>query len=767
MTRPIVRTLRPKGLRIPAAFVLALALALGASQPAAAQQADPRVEAWLHHGIAAVHTASPTAPRVRLLDADGNLRAEGRVGAVGAEGRWPVDFNPDAALDFERPRILIRPGDHVEVELAGQTFQHRVPDLVASAYPERGTVEGRAPAGTTFLAVLAHRDPAWFEAPHDFPIQTRLAPAGDFVFDLSGVAPIGPGYWAEVAAVDAAGHLTVLQIAPPSITLADSQAFAILRADAGLAPRLTTRSRIGTELFRSAPAYALGGVIYAVLLAPDGNPDFGIYQPEEGERIQLLLGEDPETEPALDEVLPRALASIDPRTTSVWGLAPAGARISIDLARRPGASQSALSTVDDSGRFAVDLASGGSIPDGAEASIQVYPGGALARVARALVPVLEIPFYGAQLGGSIPGWGDMQVELLDAEGQRLARLSSTADLLGRIQVDLRDRQGQPLRIEPGQQLRIDPELGRALDLIIPPLRVEVDAVGGLLRGQGPPDGARLRATAYQREASIFDFAPYTAEAIDFEGRIEPSGDGSFQLACPEPDCLLSYGRLGLRTPEARFELPWLEAPIVGLGVSDRVANGRATAGLDLSITARDAAGAQLGMLAGRSVPLAADSLPGWNLPLSDLYPEGMASGDRVEIGIGQDAPIALTIPDFDWQADVAADRVAGRAPPGRLVAVVAFARGELDQRPDASVATGLVGLGGRWQAEFADFDLRAGDDLEIYLFEAAGRFLWWSEDAIPGPDPSPTSPVPTASPTPTASPVAPSREIYLPRLQRP
>ncbi|MCB0217856.1 MAG: hypothetical protein H6648_06580 [Caldilineae bacterium] len=746
-------------------LVLAVTLATGAARPAAAQQADPRIEAWLFHSIAGIHGASTRPPEVRLLAPDGSQRALGRVGARSAEGRWPVDFSPDTP--FGEPRVLTRPGDRIEVRLDGQRIEHVVPALEASADEAEDAILGQAPAGTVLVAALLHRDPAWYSAPSDYPVKTAPNPGGAFRFDFAGEADIRAGYWAEAAAVDGAGHLTILQLAPPAVTLADTQAFAILRADAGRSPVLSTRNRIDTELFRSGPAYALGGALYAVLMVPDGNPDFGIYRPTEGERVLLQLDPSPATEPILDEPLPRALASIDASAGTVWGYAPAGARVDVQLTERGSDSRGRGLSADAAGRFEADF--GAPIGDpAAEASVQVHPGGGLARVARARAPDLELLLYANHLSGSVPGWGRLRLEHRDAADRLLAWLELEAGPEGELEADLLDAGGAATRFEPGSRLIVAPELGRRLELEIPRLTADANPAERRLEGLAPA-GARLVMQAYQREPSIFDGQPFAADRIEVSG--QAAADGRFALVCPTADCLLGYGTLQLVDRPLRYTLQWLASPIVGIGVTQRAATGRASAGLPLALHALDARGQPRASLEGLTGPLAPDSLPGWDIDLAPLYPEGIVSGDRIALRVG-DRDDAIEVPDFDWDADVATNRVVGRGPAGRLVAVVAFARGLPMQRPANALATTLVGPLGRWQADFEGFDLRAGDDLELYVFDRADRFLWWAQDAIPGIDPPTATTAPTgtvtAGPRPSATPSAPATwpSLYLPRLLR-
>lgn len=745
-------------------------LLFAAAGPASAQQADPRFEVWLYHSIAGIHTASASRPSwVRLLDPAGELRAEGSLGKRGADGRWPVEFSPEAS--FDNPRILAQPGDRIEVELDGLVSGYTLPEFSASADVGGDLVTGRAPAGTVAVASLLHRDPSWFDAPADYALETQLNLGGAFRFDYSGKADIQPGYFGEAAAIDAAGNLTIFQYAPPSVSLADRQAFAVLRADAGQAPILSTRNRIGTELFRSAPAVPLGGALYAVLMLQDGNPDFGVYQPAEGEQVALLLDPDPGAEPVIDEPLPRALGSIDAAAGMVWGLAPAGARITLQLG-----TETRLTQADPDGSWQVDFGRPG-LPLETEANFLVYPGGALARSAVARVPLLDLALHGNQLAGSIGGWGPTRIEVRDPAGSLLGWTEVDAGQTGQVAAQLQDASGRPAWFSPGARVVVEPAIGRRSEIAVPPMEAEADEARRALEGEAPPDRP-LSALAYAREPNIFEAIPFDEAFTLLEGRSD--GQGRFRLACGPADCGTRYGILSALTPAARFSLHWMEQPILGLGISQRIALGRATAGLAVRVTPLDDEGQAGAVLEETVRPRIPEAFPSFEIPLADAWPEGIAAGDRLRLRVGETLH-EIEVPDFSWQADVASNTVVGRGPAGRVVVALALARGSSDRPPNA-IQTALVGPLGNWQLRFDGFDLRSGDDLELYLFERADRFLWWNENAIQGVDPPtatplPSTAVPTATPSgtpivpPTAAPTAGGRtpmpegsSLYLPAL---
>jgi hypothetical protein len=761
------------GLR-PGLVIALLWLLLSPANPARAQQADPRIEAWLYHSIAGIHTASANPPTsVRLLDGAGGLRAEGTLGARGADGRWPVEFSPDASI--ENPRILAQPGDRIEVELDGVVSGYTLPEFSAHADVGSDRVSGQAPAGTVAVASLLHRDPSWFDAPTDYALETQLNLGGAFSFDYSGKADIQPGYFGESAAIDAAGNLIIFQYAAPSVTLADRQAFAVLRADSGQTPILSTRNRIGTELFRSAPAIPLGGALYAVLMLQDGNPDFGVYQPAEGEQVALLLDPEPGAQPVVDEPLPRALGSIDAAVGAVWGLAPAGARLSVQLG-----SQTRLARADTEGAWQVDFGQPDLALD-AEASFLVYPGQALARTAIAGVPLLDLALHGNQLAGSIGGWGLARIEVRDAGGSLLGWTEVDAGQTGQVAAQLQDASGQPAWFSPGDRIIVEPELGRRSEIAVPPLEAAPDEARRALQGIAPANKP-LSALAYAREPNIFEATPFDEAFTLLEGRSD--GQGSFRLACGAPaDCGTRYGILSALLPGARLSLHWMEQPIVGLGISQRIALGRATSGLGVSVTPLGPAGEAGDRLQEVVRPRILESFPSWEIPLADAWPEGIQAGDRLRLRVGETAH-EIEVPDFSWQADVAQNTVTGTGPAGRVVVALTLARGASDRPPNA-IQTTLIGPLGNWQLRFDGFDLRSGDDLELYLFERSDRFLWWNENAIQGVDPPTATPLPStvvptasASGTPIVSPTAvptaggqtPAPEgssLYLPALQRP
>jgi hypothetical protein len=214
----------------------------------------------------------------------------------------------------------------------------------------------------------------------------------------------------------------------------------------------------------------------------------------------------------------------------------------------------------------------------------------------------------------------------------------------------------------------------------------------------------------------------------------------------------------------------LRPPKVKLFDAERNAIGRASAGLPVTVEPLDESGQPRAIFEGIVKPTSVGGLPSFEVPLFDFYPDGVKAGDQMRLGVGGRSYL-FDVPDFEWQADVLTDSVIGRGPANLPLAIVAYARDMSVRRADTSITQGVIGPRGIWGLGFGGFDLRAGDDLELYLFDAE-KFLWWSEDAIAGPI-EPT-PVPTARPTiePTSTPEpTPTAEpqgwmIYLPRAER-
>jgi hypothetical protein len=208
-------------------------------------------------------------------------------------------------------------------------------------------------------------------------------------------------------------------------------------------------------------------------------------------------------------------------------------------------------------------------------------------------------------------------------------------------------------------------------------------------------------------------------------------------------------------------MEWLDAPTNILAVSLGNAIGRLTAGEAVELALFDPDGSERAVLESVGRPGPGGQLPGWEIPLVDLWPDGIPVGAMLRVRTG-DTVRQDVVPELTWTANTRANTVSGTGPPLQPMLVLAIAPPG-DNR-GARAVNAAIGANGRWSVRLP-FDFQSGDDLYIYVLGEGGNILQWYEGAVLGNDPSPTPPptatlVPDATPTPTATP--PGRVLWLP-----
>lgn len=758
---------------------LALLLAAIARPPAdgrptaVAQGTDPQLDVWIHQSIVGIKTAATNHPRLRLFDAEGRLRAQVSAGGQWGGGRWQLDLSAGRPVE---QRVHTEPGDLLEVEIDGALTRIEVPVITASADAALDRVQGELPPGMLAVFVALHRDTNILEGPADITPKSGIPDLERrYSVDFRGEVDLGPGVWGEVAAVARAGHVFVQPFALPMVSLDAAAAIALLRADPQVGDlRLVSRNNLGADLFASGPAYALGGSLYAVPLLPGGLPENGVYRPAPGEALVIVT---PRGELPVGPV-PRLLVGLDGDGLRAYGHADAAARLAISLDRDGDgqADENAVTTAAADGSFAQAFAP--ALQRQAKARILAWAGRGVARLETAVLPELLVRLYGHVVTGSLAGWGRVKVEHLDTVGRQLAWTEVETDPAGFLLAELRSGRGQNSAFRPGERLRLSPAIGEVLDLVVPLVSAAVDAPGGRQLSGEAPAGARLDSAVYHSAPDFFGPQPFQEDNLLLSG--QAGADGRYRLTCGAPPCAMYYGLLAAHHGPAAWILEWVDQPIVGIGVSDRTSLGRATAGQPVRLSLVEGAGQERLLAEDLVRPQINGQLPQWLMDLSTALPDGVAAGQSLRLEVGE-RRYDFLVPALSFSADNRDDTVRGKAPPLKALVAAGFARGDLQGRAPAGNATTLSGLTGDFQTSLGGFDLRAGDDVEVYLFEGLDRFLWWSERGIPSlgpepvrPTPSPpaASPSPSAGRTPSPSPGRPTdaapatRRLSLPRLGR-
>jgi hypothetical protein len=763
------------GLRLSGRCLLIATLVLTVSArlarpPVAAQTAGPVLDLSLYNYVLGIQTGSANPPSVRVVGSDGKLRSETRAEGRPTNGRWRVEL---PGLSDPQTRILLRPGDRIEVGLDGRSTVLTLPELAAEADVSGDVVNGRAGPGIRSARIALHRDANWFAPPNELGTHpVAMAEDGRFRLDLAGQVDLAPGYYGELIGRTAAGHSVSFGFAPPAITFSGTGPAAYVRANADTRPVLTLRNRIDTELFRSGLGIPIGSALFRVDLYQNGNPDFGAYRPSDGEQVGVEL----DGLLRLDERLPRALGSIDRASSTVWGLTEPGAALLLALSGD--GSPARRLVADAEGHFAVDFA-GANLAADTTADFVAWPGGSVARLGRATPPLQQVILYDNEVRGRLPGWGDFRAELWRAGRLREWRESRTT-VDGGFAIEFRDAAGQESSIQPDDRILIEPELGRRLELEVPLVTAEVDAAAQRLYGIAPA-GSSFPSRVYYNPVSILDPDPFDRETYQVL-TTQTDAEGRYQIECDGPPCEMRYGYLGVPVADAQYFLLWLRRPVIGIGVTDRVVGGRGTAGLPVSGRVQGEAGGPQFAFEQRFRPLAFQ-MPAWELDLSPQFPSGIPSGLRMQIDVNEQR-FDLEVPRFEMLADAPRNAVSGVGPPGLQVSVVAYARGDDAARRGARSGNMSIPASGRWTVQFNNFDLKTGDDIEAFVVDD-DRYYRWTEDAIAGPAlptaapsrtprPLPTDPPtdpPTSEPSPTPRPM-PTDEIvqriqrYLPSLGR-
>ena len=723
------------------------------------QDQDPQLELWLFQRFIGVRTASNTAPLLRVFDAEGNQKSDTSAQGRKSGGRWQIDLNPQARNDSP---TLLEPGDRVEVEIAGKVTSLDVPLLSASADVETDHVHGTLPEGALGAAVLLRRNSNFFAEPHIYDAATGLAKAdGSYEIDLSGTADIEAGYYGEAFTQIEGGHVLIASFAPPAVIFHAIEPFAVVYGDGGDPPVLTTQDE-GTELYYSGPARPLGGANYLAYLGPNGNLDFETYEPQTGVEVVVLKDETP----ILRAPLPQSLAGYDSQTGELWGHAEPGAVIRVGIP-----NDTPLDAVaGEDGDFSFDL-SGVRIGEDAPLTVVIHEHQGVARATRAVRPRVTSYLYGQEFGGFIAGWGTVLIEQY-REGERLTWDEPSPSPDGEFYSELRGPRGEQAVVSPGDRILIRPEIGRQVEIEVPALGGESSADVRSFLGNTTANTPVLMY-AYDRSPNFFDNQPYN-QVFDRQLETTSDAEGVFNFSCEgeEEDCRYGYGFLGARQGPHLFALKWTNRALFGLSVDAVSTTGRATAGKPVRVIPLGPNDEVLEEQAITSVIRARQrqALPRFDLDLEELFPEGLSVGQGLRVIIGEEIT-DFRIPEVTWKAQVGANSVVGTGPPSRQMVVLAYARGEADNRPPVVAGNGRSNGSGRWTVRFPNFDLRSGDDIEVYLL-GQNFFLWWTEYAIEGidpptPTPRPTQPSDRPSPTPGATEEDPRPEeerLFLPRL---
>lgn len=711
-----------------------------APSPAAAQPATT-FEILLHTGFLNVVTTSLERPTVRIFAPGGGLKfARAAEGSRSAEGRWSVSLAPDGGAP-----VLVEPGDRVEVTLGAAVTGVEVPLITATADTEADTVSGRV-LGPGLVYVLLHRDAALFEDELNPAAIVGTSDAGGrFEVDVSASFDLRPGTWGEVVIADAAGHLFAVPFAPPFARVNAGQYVAVVRADGPSRPTVALLDEHGVELSRGAPPIAYGNGAFLVVLSRSGDLA-GAFQPRPGEQLAIVIDDTV----VASEPITWQSATLDPGLREVRGHGPPGARLGVAVYPGGPGTDSAgtrFSRVGDDGRWQESFPALALRPV-SQAAAELWTGGAFVHALTARVPFVQLELYSNTLSGVVEGRGDVEIVHTRAgtgPGSPTIRAFAYAPVTGEFEASLFDR-GDEVAIGSGDTVEIRTETGETRALVVPEVAVEaIDGRRGL-RGTVPP-GAGVTAGLYPYELNLFGVYQFDRDNTMLEAVAD--GEGAFEVRCPAADtaCGARYGYVTVRDGADGYQLRWIDGPAFGVAVTRANAMGFASAGARVRVEGDGLPDART----AHSRPQPLGRLPGWEIPLNDVHPEGLPLGSRYSITTDGDTR-DLVIPRFEWSVDTRANTLSGSSDLAlKPLFVIAYSNGD-ESRPAAGAGSVLVGADGRWTVRIEGFDLLPGDDVEMYIVDG-DHFLQWHETGVTGPDePTPRPPTATSTPAPTSEP---------------
>ncbi|MEO8082294.1 MAG: hypothetical protein ABI780_00580 [Ardenticatenales bacterium] len=750
MNQRTVRSIADAHRAVAAATVAVLALCAAGASPSLHANAQaieaPKLEIALFAPYLVVRDPSAGRPAVRVVGPDGTLKIAVRAdGDRPADGRWTIALRTPAMDPSDV--VTVDPDDVVTADVDGRATTVTVPRMTADVDVDADVVSGTVPP-TLAVYVIAAKD-AMLDGPQPAvqPVVTA-ALDGRYRAELGDRIDLAPGTSGYVAMLDAAQNLFAFAFAPPLITISPARYIAVVRANADARPEVAVVDALGTEIARSGPPITFGAGVFGIILLRGGRPENGAFQPQPGERVALLIG----ARTVAEATLPNVTATIDADARTVSGVAPAGARVVVTARPSADGSDAADRTdADGDGRYRVAFP---SVPfaDDAVAFAQAWSGGSVAYEVAGRVPQSEIELWGNVLRGYVDGRGELRVTHTPSDGRPIAQRVVNTEIDGRFEADVYDRDGQPALFAPGDRIALTPTDGAATEWTIPNVTATVADGGRVLAGDAPP-GATITADIFADEPDYFGARQTPSPSVTRTGRADEAG--RYALRCDGEGCPARYGRVTVRgAGRVRTVLRWVDQPFFGIGVTLATAFGRATGGtlVDATVASGPTAGEHRTAYARPSQP---DQLPLWEIDLSDVFPGGIPVGTQLRLGIGA-AATDIAIAPVTWHADVLADRVTGTAPPLHVIVLIVV---PVDQDRDPTSVTVPSGPDGRFAADLGGFNLRAGDQLYLYVIQPGdNHFLQYIDDGVDGPE----EPMPVATPTagvppPRPSPIEPPR----------
>jgi hypothetical protein len=627
-------------------------------------------------------------------------------------GRLTGDATPDASGRFTHTLraaggdpVGLVPGDELIVAYDEQpALSLTVPRLAALADAGSDRVIGTAPPGTPVRVSIAGRP--------EIDIRTAASVTGTFVADFRGRLDIEPGTAGEVATELRPDVSAVVGWAAPRLAITLGQPVIGVRGP-GAQAIAATLSRCG-DVVASAQTLGAGWSGSELPTWPLQLADTA------GNPVALRAGDGLAVNvsgPAIELRVPELLLTANAAADLLFGLAPPGTPLHLEMRRGPDSHAEATTTAPD-GRFLVALAERWDLEVGDEVAATLTVDGGHSVAIGQTVPGLSVQLERAELSGTVLPGASVTARLVDPEGVQRASGRTVASLMGEFQLRLQRPSGAEVPPQAGDALQVQ-SADQVLRLPIPALTLApaAGAAGAELVGHAAP-GASVTVRSRQALCGPHD-----------EGttRLEAGPDGEFRVVgWPLPLLAGTMIEASVDLPPGhRFRLE-RRLPLLHLQHGGSLVTGRTAAGAQVGVAVR-----RQGLLVGGGTALA-DVQQAFGVIITDSRQEPFAlqAADRVEVswtgGLGPGSPpsgvVLLDVQSITATLDAASHEVRGNAPPGATVLVQP--QGSGGPRGGTVLRTTSDSLG-RFALELAagaaDRPLPAGASVEVGLLDAAGH----------------------------------------------
>jgi hypothetical protein len=447
---------------------------------------------------------------------------------------------------------------------------------------------------------------------------------------------------------------------------------------------------------------------------------FGAYlQDPRGSPVPVLGGDILEITSAQGDrtVIPVVplVARADWTSNRVFGQAPPGAIIEVNLVFiRAGVLTVLVSNPagDANGYFEVDYTGRVDLAGGDHGSVAYRDAnGNIVRL-EYNVPLIRVQEHGNWVSGT--AWHDVAagVTLVSADGTVRTVVTTTTSLRGDFGIDLRDRLGNPVLIQPGDRVEVHLP-GVTLPVSVVPLTAHADAVADQVTGVGPIQSP-LEAQLYQPGAGWRSVSVST----DADGKYRADFGPGVNIRNGD------YGNVNYTDP--RGQVVWVRytVPLVKVQEGGTSVQGLVAPGALVSVTLTSPQGVLRAEGFSVSHPLAgnfgADLLSPWERGVQ------VRAGDRIRVeSQATDPTIIVNVPLLTAAVDADLRYVSGNAPAdARLRVELDKADGGIFQVEVQADSTG------QYRAGFSPTaTIEAGDTGYVYYTLASGHQIYAYFDA--------------------------------------